>query len=279
MRFYGLLVPPLPPSGSISSSDEGGLFKRMYALQYFMETLCANPFLRNDDLYTSFVSDPNPFDRTAAVRKPRYSVAVPRAPGEPPKASIGVRRWRQAVLSSPRVDNLELVVKSASKEADVLIRGLKNMKNAARTYIGHINNMAEQSTALAGKFGAWMDAEERVVCTLRGDFETSDKLGFIPHNAAGTSGESSSPTGNRSSSLVAKHLRWFKRAHEKYTDWLTSTHVPGMTQVLMETFRYEIACLEALKSAIHAVKVCASKASRARSSVSSIKTDIVKVES
>ena len=167
LRFYGLIVPSLPPGGSISASDEGALFKRMYALQFFMDALCSNPFLRNDDLYTSFVSDPNPFDRSAAVRKPRYSVAAPRMPGEPPKASVGVRRWRQAVLSTPRVDNLQLLVKSASKEADVLIKGLKAMKNAARLYIGHIGQMADQSTSLAGKFGSWLDAEERVVCTLR----------------------------------------------------------------------------------------------------------------
>ena len=90
--------------------------------------------------------------------------------------------------------------------------------------------------------------------------------------------KAAAPAGNRSTSLVAKHLRWFKRAHEKYTDWLSSTHIPGMTQVLMETFRYEIACLEGLKSSINGVKTCASKTARARNTVSSLKQDIVKME-
>jgi hypothetical protein len=155
-RFRGACIPPVPEEKAMGATKEEFVLKRMHLLEYFLQAIVENPFLRTDVTFDLFISRTEDYEKV--VMK-----GFDKATDSP-----GLSMWRKALDSVEEPEEPEKLLKDIDKELEVLLKSLKTLKDVAKNHVAAITKYAESTKSLAHAFESWEAREEANISVLRG---------------------------------------------------------------------------------------------------------------
>ena len=154
-RFRGACIPPVPPEKMMGSTNEDFITKRMHLLEYFLQAIVENPFLRTDTTFDLFISRNEDFEKVLKGFDKNSE-------------SQGVTMWRKALDSVVQPAEPEKLLREVDKELDVVLKSLRTLKDAAKSHVASIVKYAESTRTLAHAFESWQAREEANISEMRG---------------------------------------------------------------------------------------------------------------
>jgi hypothetical protein len=149
-RYFGMLLPALPPKGVMKSV--AFIKSRMRGLSLFMDHLRLQPFLRSDSAVLAFISTSDPTEWEMAKKDILENLGEERSPGE--------TKWREVLANYPPPDNAERCIMDVKRQLEPMDKLLARLIESSKRLADKSAAMAIDMSELNAAFVNWRAHEE-----------------------------------------------------------------------------------------------------------------------